>query len=184
VNVGLALSVDWLPDAAVRPVIDLHKSLGITVLGLVILRVLWRLSHRPPALPARYLPWERRSAHGVHTLLYALMFLLPLSGWLHDSAWRDAASHPMRLFGLFEWPRLSVIATLPAALKEAWHTRLGEWHTWLGYGLYGLFALHVGAALKHQWFDGEAELERMVPGPPPQTRDNRPGCPPKERRCP
>jgi cellulose synthase/poly-beta-1,6-N-acetylglucosamine synthase-like glycosyltransferase/cytochrome b561 len=164
-NVGLALSVDFLPDSAVRPVIDLHKSMGITVLGLVILRVLWRLSHRPPALPAKYAPWERLSAHGVHYLLYAVMLLLPLSGWLHDSAWRDAATHPMRLFGLFEWPRLQFIATLPAGLKEDLHTRFGQLHTWLGYGLYGLFALHVGGALKHQWFDGEEELQRMLPSP-------------------
>jgi cellulose synthase/poly-beta-1,6-N-acetylglucosamine synthase-like glycosyltransferase/cytochrome b561 len=165
VNVGLALSVDFLPDSAVRPVIDLHKSFGITVLGLVILRILWRLSHRPPAFPARYSPWERLSAHGVHYLLYALMLALPLSGWLHDSAWRDAASHPMRLFGLFEWPRLQFIMTLPAGLKEQLHTRFGELHTWLGYGLYGLFALHVGGALKHQWFDREPELQRMLPSP-------------------
>lgn len=166
VNVALALSVDFLPDSAVRPVIDLHKSLGITALGLVILRVLWRLSHRPPALPARYSAWERTSAHGVHYLLYAVMIVLPLSGWLHDSAWRDAASHPMRLFGFIEWPRLHFIATLPAALKEELHTRFGELHIWFGYGLYGLLALHVGGALKHQWFDGEAELQRMLPGPP------------------
>lgn len=162
INVGLALSVDILPDSVVRTVIDLHKSTGITVLGLVVLRVLWRVSHRPPALPPRYSLWERRSAHGVHYLLYAVMLALPLSGWLHDSAWRDAASHPMRIFGLFEWPRLQYVATLPAELKEALHTRFGEWHTWLGYGLYGLFALHVGGALKHQWFDGEAEMQRML----------------------
>jgi cytochrome b561 len=165
VNVALALSVDFLPDSAVRPVIDLHKSMGITVLGLVILRVLWRVSHRPPAFPATYSKWERSSAHGVHYLLYAVMLALPLSGWLHDSAWRDAATHPMHLFGLFEWPRLKFIMTLPAALKEELHTRFGQLHTWLGYGLYGLFALHVGGALKHQWFDREAELQRMLPGP-------------------
>jgi cellulose synthase/poly-beta-1,6-N-acetylglucosamine synthase-like glycosyltransferase/cytochrome b561 len=164
INVGLALSVDFLPDSAVRPVIDLHKSFGITVLGLVILRVLWRVSHRPPALPAQYSPWERLSAHGVHYLLYALMLALPLSGWLHDSAWRDAATHPMRLFWLFDWPRLQFIMTLPAELKEQLHTRFGQLHTWLGYGLYGLFALHVGGALKHQWLDREAELQRMLPG--------------------
>jgi len=164
-NVALALSVDFLPDSAVRPVIDLHKSFGITVLGLVILRILWRLSHHPPALPPKYSPWERFSAHGVHYLLYALMLALPLSGWLHDSAWRDAAAHPMRLFGLFEWPRLQFIMTLPAGLKEQWHTRFGELHTWLGYGLYALFVLHVGGALKHQWFDREPELQRMLPSP-------------------
>ena len=170
VNVGLALSVNLLPDSAVRPVIDLHKSMGITVLGLVILRVLWRLSHRPPPFPAKYSPWERLSAHGVHYLLYALMLALPLSGWLHDSAWRDAATHPMRLFWLFEWPRLQFIMTLPAGLKEELHTRFGQLHTWLGYGLYGLFALHVGGALKHQWLDREAELQRMLPGPRMEDR--------------
>jgi cytochrome b561 len=93
------------------------------------------------------------------------MLALPLSGWLHDSAWRDAATHPMRLFWLFEWPRLQFIMTLPAGLKEGLHTRFGQLHTWLGYGLYGLFALHVGGALKHQWFDREAELQRMLPSP-------------------
>jgi cellulose synthase/poly-beta-1,6-N-acetylglucosamine synthase-like glycosyltransferase/cytochrome b561 len=164
-NVALGLSVDFVPDAAVRPIIDLHKSLGITVLGLVILRILWRLSHRPPMLTTQYSAAERLIAHGVHYSLYALMIGLPLSGWLHDSAWRDASTHPMRLFGLFEWPRLQFIATLPAGLKEGLHTLFGEWHTWLGYGIYGLFALHVAGALKHQWFDGEAELQRMLPNP-------------------
>jgi cytochrome b561 len=163
-NVGLALSVDFLPDSAVRPVIDLHKSIGITVLGLVILRILWRVSHRPPSFPVTYSAPERISAHAVHYVLYALMLALPLSGWLHDSAWRDAATHPMRLFWLFEWPRLPFIMTLPAGLKEDLHTRFGELHTWLGYALYGLFVLHVGGALKHQWFDREAELQRMLPG--------------------
>jgi cytochrome b561 len=141
------------------------------VLGLVILRILWRASHRPPAFPAQYSPWERLSAHGVHYALYALMLALPLSGWLHDSAWRDAATHPMHLFGLFEWPRLPFIMTLPAGLKEELHTRFGELHTWLGYGLYGLFALHVGGALKHQWFDREAELQRMLPSPRVERED-------------
>jgi cytochrome b561 len=165
VNVGLALSVDLLPDSAVRPVIDVHKSIGITVLGLVILRILWRLSHRPPALPESIPRWERSSAHGVHYLLYAVMIALPLSGWLHDSAWRDAATHPMRLFGLVEWPRLPFIVSLPAGLKEELHDRFGHWHTALGYGLYGLFALHLGGALKHQWIDRQAEIERMLPAP-------------------
>jgi cytochrome b561 len=112
----------------------------------------------------------------VHYLLYALLLLLPLSGWLHDSAWRDAATHPMRLFWLFEWPRLHFIAALPAGLKEELHTRFGELHTWLGYGLYGLFALHVGGALKHQWFDGDAELQRMLPSP--RMDDGMPGAAP------
>ena len=92
-NVALGLSVDFLPDDWIRPVIDTHKSIGITVLGLVLLRILWRVAHRPPPLPKAFPAWERASAHAAHLLLYVLMIGLPLSGWLHDSAWKDAATH-------------------------------------------------------------------------------------------
>jgi len=170
VNIALALSVDHLPDAAVRPVIDAHKSIGITVLGLVLIRLLWRLSHKPPPLATRYSRWERRIAGAVHLMLYGLMFALPLSGWLHDSAWKDAATHPMRLFGLVPWPRIQAIASLEPALKESLHTLFGQLHTWFGYALYALFLLHVLGALKHQLYDREPELQRMLPRratPPP-----------------
>jgi cytochrome b561 len=163
VNIGLALSVDYLPDGAVRPVIDVHKSIGITVLGLVLIRLLWRLSHPPPPLASTYAAWERHSAHIVHVLLYALMLALPLSGWLHDSAWKDAASHPMRLFGIIDWPRIHAITTLDPVLKESLHTRFGQLHTWFADTLYVLFGLHVAGALKHQLLDREPELERMLP---------------------
>jgi cytochrome b561 len=161
VNVALGLSVERLPDAWVRPVIDTHKSIGITALGLVLLRVLWRASHRPPPLPQAYAVWERRASHATHALLYLVMLALPLSGWLHDSAWKDAATHPMRWFGLFEWPRVSVIMALPPAMKEGLHDAFGTAHTVAGYTLYALLALHVTGALKHQWVDRQQELQRM-----------------------
>ncbi len=161
VNVGLALSVDFLPDEWVRPVIDTHKSTGITVLGLVLLRILWRAGHPPPPLPAHYPRWERSSAHVAHGALYALILLLPLSGWLHDSAWKDAATHPMQLFQLVPFPRLGFIENIEPVQKEALHTLFGTVHTVFGYLLYGLLALHIGAALKHQWIDREPELQRM-----------------------
>jgi cytochrome b561 len=160
-NALLALSVDLLPDAWVRPVIDTHKSIGITALGLVLLRLLWRASHSPPRLPQAYASWERAASHVAHGILYALMLALPLSGWMHDSAWKDAVTHPMQLFGLFEWPRLGFITALPPAIKESMHTLFGTVHTGLGYALYALLALHVGAALKHQWIDRHPELQRM-----------------------
>jgi cytochrome b561 len=84
-----------------------------------------------------------------------------VSGWLHDSAWKDAPSHPMRWFNLFEWPRIPLILHLDPATKETAHTLFGAMHTWTGYLLYGLLALHVGAALKHQWIDKQPELRRM-----------------------
>jgi|SRR5450755_1074211 len=161
VNVGLGLSADALPDEWVRVVIDTHKSTGITVLGLVLLRILWRLSHAPPPLPPAYARWERAAAHIVHASLYALMLLLPLSGWMHDSAWKDAATHPMSLFGLVPWPRIGLIESIDPVTKESLHDLFGTIHTGFGYVLYVLLALHIGGALKHQWLDGEPELRRM-----------------------
>jgi len=162
VNVALALCVDLLPEAWVRPVIDAHKSIGITALGLVLLRVLWRASHRPPPLPQAYAAWERQASQAAHALLYGVMLALPLSGWLHDSAWKDAATHPMRWFGLFEWPRIGFIMSLPPAVKEGLHDAFGTAHAAAGYALYGLFALHLAGALKHQWLDRQQELQRMA----------------------
>jgi cytochrome b561 len=161
VNVVLALSADHVPDDAVRSVIDTHKSIGITVLGLALLRILWRLGHRPPAAPALHHRLERMAARLAHLGLYLLMLLLPLSGWLHDSAWKDAATHPMHWFGLFEWPRIGAIMTLPPGIRETLHTRFGQLHTALSYVLYALLALHIAGALKHQWIDGEPSLQRM-----------------------
>ena len=162
-NVVLGLSADSLPDDWVRPVIDTHKSIGITVLGLALLRILWRVSHKPPPLPQDFPRWERGAAHLAHFLLYLLMIALPLSGWMHDSAWKDAATHPMSLFGLIPWPRIGLIMNLDPAVKEPLHDQFGALHTWLGYGLYALLAMHIGGALKHQWIDRKSVLKRMVP---------------------
>jgi cytochrome b561 len=160
-NVALALSTDHLPDEWVRPVIDAHKSTGITVLGLVVLRILWRFAHRPPDLPFGYARWERIAAHATHGALYALILLLPISGWMHDSAWKDAASHPMTLYGLVPWPRIGWIERVDPAAKEHLHDLFGSFHAAFGYLLYALLALHIGGALKHQWLDREPELQRM-----------------------
>jgi len=165
-NVALGLSANyWLADNQVRPIIDLHKSIGITVLGLVLLRILWRLSHTPPPLPRSFPSWERMAAHITHFLLYLLMIGLPLSGWAHDSAWIAAATHPMTFFGLFPWPRIAFLMNLDPAVKESLHlhARLGTLHTWLGYALYALLAMHIGGALKHEWIDRNSVLKRMVP---------------------
>ena len=163
VNVVLGLSAESWPDDWVRPVVDTHKSIGITVLGLALMRILWRVSHKPPPLPREFPSWEKFAAHVAHFLLYLLMIALPLSGWLHDSAWKDAATHPMHLFNLFPWPRIGYVMHLDPALKETLHDRFGALHTWLGYALYALLAMHIGGALKHQWIDRKSVLKRMVP---------------------
>ena len=162
-NVVLGLTAESFPDSWVRRIVDTHKSIGITVLGLVLLRILWRVSHRPPPLPKAFPKWEHMAAHIAHFLLYLLMIGLPLSGWLHDSAWKDAATHPMHLFGLIPWPRVGFVMHLDPVLKESLHDRFGALHTWLGYALYALLAMHVGGALKHQWIDKKSVITRMVP---------------------
>jgi cytochrome b561 len=133
------------------------------VLGLVLIRLLWRLSHAPPPLAPHRPAWERHTARAVHVALYGLMLALPVSGWLHDSAWKDAATHPMQLFGLVPWPRIHPIAALDPVLKESLHTVFGQMHAWFADALYVLFFLHVIGALKHQLFDREPLLQRMLP---------------------
>ena len=162
-NVALIWSVELLPDDAVRPVIDAHKSIGITVLGLAIMRVLWRSTHPAPPLPDGYTAWERWGAHAAHGMLYLLIFCLPLSGWMHDSAWSGAATHPMSLFGLVPWPRIGWIMAIDPARKDHWHDLFGAAHTAFAYVLYAMVFVHVAGALKHQWVDKEPELERMMP---------------------
>ena len=162
-NVVLVWVIGWFPDALVRPAIDTHKSIGITVLGLVLLRVLWRLSHPPPPLPRAYPKVERVAAQAAHLVLYLLILGLPISGWIHDSAFKDAASHPLRLFGLVPWPRIAPIMALDPVAKAHVHTVWYQVHAYLAYVLYGLLALHVLGALKHQFVERQPEFARILP---------------------
>ena len=159
-NLVIAWSFDSVAKSNLRPLIDMHKSIGITVLGLAMLRLLWRVTHAPPRLPD-YARWERVSAHAVHWVLYGLIFLLPLTGWMHDSAWKGAPLHPMRLFYVIPWFRIGAIQNLDPATKEQFHSTMFQIHASLAYVLYAMFAVHVLGALKHQWLDRKPELQRM-----------------------
>ena len=144
----------------VRPMIDLHKSIGITILGLAMLRLLWRLGHKPPRFPVGYRPWERRAAHIVHWGLYAVIFAMPVTGWVMDSAYKDAALHPNHYFGTVEWPRLDFILNLPPDTRLWVHDTFGAAHGVIAWLVYALLALHLGGAIKHQ-MEGHKELRRM-----------------------
>jgi cytochrome b561 len=163
-NFLIVWTVDSLPKGAERPMINLHKSIGITVLGLAILRLLWRLANPPPPLPASYGRWERAGAHAAHWALYVLIFAMPITGWIHDSAWKLAPQNPLTLFGVIPWFRIGAIAHQDPATKERIHDLFAQIHGLLGWVLVALFALHVAGALKHQWLDREPELQRMLPG--------------------
>ena len=129
---GVDLAVSATHDPAlgeyVRPMIDKHKAIGLTILGLAVLRLLWRLSHRPPAFPLSYAPWERNLAHIVHWGLYFVIFAMPITGYVMDSAFKDAAAHPITWFGLFESRGSGFIMDLPPDSKEWVHDTFGAAH--------------------------------------------------------
>lgn len=130
-----------------------HKSIGLTVLALVAVRLAWRAPQRSPGMPDHAAAWERAAARTSHVLLYLLMFAIPLAGWVLNSA----ANVPLRWFGLIEIP---AIAPANEALKEIAETI----HVWLAWSLIGLVAIHAGAALKHHFRDRDDVLRRMLPG--------------------
>ena len=163
VNVVLGLSAQYAADAHVRPLIDMHKSIGLTVLGLVLLRILWRLSHKPPPMPRSYPGIEKVAAHAAHIALYAVILLLPLSGYLHDSAWTGGATHPLVWFGILHLPRMPIIKSFDPATKTHLHAVFAAAHTYIGYVLYGLVGLHLLGVLKHHLIDRESEISRMLP---------------------
>ena len=130
-----------------------HKWLGVTVFLLVCFRLYWRLTHRPPALPDSMPRWERLAAEGVHYLLYALMLLIPLSGWLMSSA----KGFQTVWFGVLPIPDL---VGKDAALGET----LRAVHEYLNLTLIVVAIGHVAAALKHHFIDRDGLLFRMWPG--------------------
>jgi cytochrome b561 len=174
---GVAVALHWLvaigivynlfealvvfDDNTPRSAIDLHKSIGITVIGLVVLRVLWKLGHPAPAPLPSLKPWERKLSVSTHHLLYLMMAFVPVAGWLHDSAWKGAASHPLTLYGVIPWFRIPLFGGLNDAGKDWWHNVLGEVHGWSGDILAGLIALHLAGALKHQFLDKQPQFRRM-----------------------
>jgi cytochrome b561 len=168
VNLVLAWSFGSVSKPTLRTMVDMHKSIGLTVLGLAILRLLWRATHAPPPIPP-YTAWERRTAHVAHWTLYALIFLLPITGWMHDSAWKGSAGHPMKLFFVIPWFRIGAIENLDPVTKEYWHGLLFQVHVAVAYTLCAVFVIHIAGALKHQFLDRAPELQRMWPA---QRRTN------------
>ncbi len=147
-----------------RDIINMHKSVGITVLGLVVLRLLWRAANKPPALPANYAAWEVKLSKGIHHLLYLMIFAIPFSGWLMNSASlnKDTGQpYGIDLYHIVPWFNLPFFGGMEAATKHAWHENLGAVHATVAYLLLAVLVLHVLGALKHQFIDKDKELQRM-----------------------
>jgi cytochrome b561 len=134
-----------------------HKWAGICFLALSVLRLLWRFTHRPPALPPaieRAMPgWQNRIYHATHIALYALFLAVPLIGWAYSSA----AGFPIVLFGVIPLPDL-------LAVDKEFAKQIKELHAISAFALMGLALLHIAAALKHQFIDRDGLVDRMLPG--------------------
>jgi len=147
---GVGLYMADLPFSPARlKLYNWHKWAGVTILALSALRLLWRLSHRPPAdlpMPA----WQAKAAHLTHTLLYALFFAVPLFGWAYSSA----AGFPIVWFGVLPLPDF---VPKDAALADTFKLL----HKLAAYGLALLVLAHVAAALKHHFIDRDGLLARM-----------------------
>ena len=129
-----------------------HKWMGVTTFILVILRVGWLATHPAPSLPRAMPPWQTRTARVTHLVLYLLMFVIPLSGWLMSSA----KGVPTVYFGVLPIPDL-------IGKDKAMGDVLVVVHQSLAFGLAALAGLHVAAAIKHQWMDRDGVMGRMVP---------------------
>lgn len=125
--------------------------MGMLVLGLAAAFVIWRMISPSPALQADLRPWERIAARASHILLICAMFVIPVSGYLLSTS----SGSGFLMFGLWEVPALAAVTEPMREITEAVHY-------FSSYGLLALVAIHAGAALKHQFFDGHGTLKRML----------------------
>ena len=152
-QVTLAEMADDLPNGLRKlTLLARHKSVGITILGLVILRLAWRWLNEHPPLPENLKRYEQALARFTHVALYVLLFAMPLSGWTMSSA----RGFPVSWFGFFQLPDL-VPKSRPLydALMTTHHT--------LAWVLLAVIGLHVAGALKHHFIHKDDVLKRMLP---------------------
>lgn len=144
---GLSLSPDKLK------LYSWHKWVGVTVFLLALFRIAWRVTHQPPALPSSMPRLMQIAAHAGHHMLYMLMFLIPLSGWLMSSA----KGFQTVWFGILPIPDLLEKNKLLGDLLQTVHVSLN-------YLFIAVLIGHIGAALKHHFIDKDDILTRMLPG--------------------
>ncbi|MGE5320152.1 MAG: cytochrome b [Hyphomicrobiaceae bacterium] len=127
-----------------------HKWIGVSVFMLAVFRVTWRLTHMPPPLPASVAAWQRRASVIVHGLLYLLILVVPISGWLMSSA----KGVQTVWFGVLPLPDL-------IGKDKALGRQLAEVHETLNYTMLALVVVHVSAALQHHFIERQPFLQRM-----------------------
>ena len=156
---SLGLYMHDLPFSVQRvKLFNWHKWAGVTILALSLLRLLWRIGHRPPPLSQRVLaampPWQHRAANFSHATMYLLFFAVPLLGWAYSSA----AGLQVVWFGVLPLP--DFVAVDHEFAKQV----LKPLHRNFAYILAGVVVVHVAAAIKHQFVDRDGLMARMWPG--------------------
>ena len=154
VSIGLLAVGSYMSDLDPSPqkwqMYGMHKAIGMTVLALVVLRILWRVTHRVPAPLGSWAVWERGLATIVQTLLYLGMIVMPISGYVMSSA----GGHDISIFGLFNVP-------LVIEKNEALGHAARAVHGLAGNVVIGAVALHFIGAMKHHLIDRDRTLHRM-----------------------
>lgn len=165
--IAIAVIWDWrLADAAEHAprgqhfaVLQPHFALGMVILVLTAIRLIWRWTHKAPPLGTHLANWERFLAQAVHYIFYALLLGLPLMAWVGTSMMRQ----PIDFFGLITIPNL------PTPDARGPGHELTDLHGTLGNIMLWLIVLHVLGALKHQFWDKDGDLYRMLPFGTPRS---------------
>jgi cytochrome b561/polyisoprenoid-binding protein YceI len=151
-----------LPDGAPGQyfLYQTHKSIGITILLLTVARIAWRVMNPPPTLPKDMTGLEKTASHLVHLGFYGIMIALPLTGWLYSSV-SIKLDVPTVLYGMISWPDVPFVESLKTETASGIVNFI---HSKLAWVTFGLLALHVAGALKHEFSAEEGVLKRMLPG--------------------
>lgn len=168
--IGLGLIMDHVSLDPMRmfQLFQLHKSIGIVVMLLVVMRIGWRFTHTPPVLPKEMSLSERKMSHWAHRALYCLQIALPLSGWAMVSV--SVLGIPTVLFGVVPWPDMPILATLQN--KASIENVLKGFHQWMAWGLTALIMLHLAAVVRHRFVLRDSIWSRMQPWPLKKTKIN------------
>lgn len=141
------------PTPAAFKLYALHKSVGIVVLALAVLRLVWKITNAHPRALPTHAAWERILARLTHVFLYFAIIGMPLSGWIMSSA----KNFPVSVFGWFTLPNL-------VGPSEEIARAAAQFHGLAAWALIAAIALHFAGALKHHVIDKDGTLRRMVPG--------------------
>ncbi len=162
-NIALGLYMSGLPrsDPGKFMIFQTHKSIGLTVLVLSLLRLGWRLVNPVPHLPFHMHPAAKAAARTTHYLFYVLIIAIPLTGWLMVSA--SPLGNGTSYFGLFSWPNLPFWAGETRERLRGVHETFESAHVFLAWSAIVLVPIHVTAALYHHWLLKDDVLRRMMP---------------------